>query len=131
MEMRLDSGRLWSILCYIMKLKEQSSSLKCSQFISLRRGGTRRNFGENLYRLVLSLPPLTRKMEDLFPLLSANLCIKLSQNAAGTTNYDDIRRLYKAAFGEGLAGLPLPPETFSTEQPSEGEKETSKGSFPK
>ena len=82
------------------------------------------NFGEHLHCLVVSLPPSTRKSDHLFPLLSADLCIKLSQNAAGPADHDDIRRLYKAAFGEGLQDFSLRFDAFSPKQPPWGEKET-------
>jgi hypothetical protein len=62
------------------------------------------NFGEQLLRLVISLPPSTRKLDDLFPLLSTDLCIQLSQHAQ-KSDHEDVRRLYKAAFGDEIDGL--------------------------
>jgi hypothetical protein len=60
--------------------------------------------GEKLFRLVISLPPATRKLDYLFPLLPMASCIELSQHAKGN-DHDDVRQLHKAAFGEGLDGL--------------------------
>jgi len=80
------------------------------------------NFGEGLFRLVLSLPPLTRRMDDLFPLLSMDLCIKLAQHAKGS-DHNDVRRLYKATFGEGLEGYSRPPEEGPPSPALEGERE--------
>ena len=71
------------------------------------------NFGEQLFRLVISLPPSTRKLDDLFPLLSMELCIKLSQHAK-KDDYDDVRQLHKAAFGEGLGAMPYSVEKTET-----------------
>jgi hypothetical protein len=59
------------------------------------------NFGEDLFRLVVSLPPATRKDDDLFPLFPMELCIHLTQSAT-KNDYDDVRKLYKTVFGEGF-----------------------------
>ena len=64
-------------------------------------------FGEQLFRLVVSLPPSTRKLDDLFPLISPKLCIKLTQHA-NKNDMEDVPKLYKALFGEGLGGQPIP-----------------------
>lgn len=82
------------------------------------------NFGEHLYSLVLSLPPRTRKSDHLFPLLSTDLCIKLSQNAAGDADHEDIRCLFKVVVGEGLQDFSLRFDASRPKQPSWGEKET-------
>jgi len=63
------------------------------------------NFGEQLFRLVISLPPSIRKFDDLFPLLPMDSCINLSQHAK-KVDLDDVRQLHKAAFGEGFVSLP-------------------------
>ena len=81
------------------------------------------NFGEALLRLVLSLPPLTRKLDDLFPLLPADLCIKLSQHAGNVADHDDVRRLYNAAFGEGLRSPSSSGEGSTSSILSAGEEE--------
>jgi len=65
------------------------------------------NFGEQLFRLVISLPPSIRKLNDLFPLLPMDSCINLSQHAK-KPDMDDVWQLHKAAFGEGLSRLPYP-----------------------
>ena len=59
-------------------------------------------FGEKLFRLVISLPPATRKSDNLFPLLLMEQCIKLSQYA-NAADHNDVRRLYNTAFGEGFS----------------------------
>lgn len=68
----------------------------------IQNGHYPENFGETLFRLILSLPPLGRRLDDPFPLIPADLCIKLSQYAKSGADQEDTRRLYKAAFGEGL-----------------------------
>jgi hypothetical protein len=56
-------------------------------------------FGMKLFLLVISLPPSIRKLDDLFPLVSTESCINLSQYAK-KSNHEDVRQLYKAASGE-------------------------------
>ena len=63
------------------------------------------NFGEQLYRLVISLPSSIRRLDDLFPLLPMDSCINLSQHA-NKPDLDDVRQLHKAAFGEGFSRPP-------------------------
>jgi hypothetical protein len=65
------------------------------------------NFGEQLSRLVISLPPPIRKLNGLFPLLPMDSCINLSQHAK-KPDMADVWQLQKAAFGEGLSRLPYP-----------------------
>ncbi len=80
------------------------------------------NFGEQLFRLVISLPPSTRKLDDLFPLLSMELCIKLSQHAK-KGDHDDVRQLYKAAFGEGFGKPPYPSDETANSSESNREND--------
>ena len=80
------------------------------------------NFGEQLFRLVISLPPSTRKLDDLFPLLSMELCIKLSQHAK-KGDLDDVRQLYKAAFGEGFGKPPYPSDETANSRESNREND--------
>jgi len=89
----------------------------------IQNGRYPQNFGEALFRLVLSLPPLTRRMDDLFPLLPADLCIKLSQHAESVADHDDVRRLYNAAFGEGLRSPSSSREGSTSSILSAGEEE--------
>jgi hypothetical protein len=53
-----------------------------------------RNFGEQLYRLAMSLPLLVRRLDGLFPLLPVDQCIALSHYAA-PTDHVDVQMLYK------------------------------------
>ncbi len=60
-------------------------------------------FGERLWSLVVSVPPRRRKDQGFFPLLPMPVCVGLS-NLAGEANYQDVRLLYRASFGEDLTG---------------------------
>lgn len=51
-------------------------------------------FGEQLYRLTMSLPLLTRRLDGLFPIVSIDQCIALSQYAK-QTDHNDVQTLYK------------------------------------
>jgi hypothetical protein len=62
------------------------------------------NFGEQLLRLVISLPPSLRKLDDLFPLIPMKLLLKLSQFAQAK-DHEDIRYLFKAVYGEQNDGI--------------------------
>ncbi|MBP1740141.1 MAG: Lon protease C-terminal proteolytic domain [Deltaproteobacteria bacterium] len=104
--------RFWSALDHLLlnrKIEEAKLLLQTYAHFFIQNQRYPENFGEALYRLVLSLPPLTRRMDDLFPLLSMDLCIKLAQHAK-TSDHNDVRRLHKAAFGEGLEGVSRPKE---------------------
>ena len=61
-------------------------------------------FGENLLRMVISLPPSVRKREKIFHLIPMELFIKLTQNCK-ETDHSDIKALYKSVFGEGIASI--------------------------
>ncbi len=63
-------------------------------------------FGEQLFRLVVSLPPSTRTLDDLFPLVSPEFCIQLTQHAK-KNDIEDVRKLYKALFGDGFGERPF------------------------
>jgi len=80
------------------------------------------NFGEELFRLIVSLPPAIRKIDDLFPLFPMELCIQLTQSST-KNDHDDVRTLYKTVFGEGLGGVFLPGKTSETIPSPEKDKE--------
>lgn len=52
------------------------------------------SFGEQLYRLAMSLPILARRLDGLFPLVTIDQCIALSQHAK-PTDHNDVQILYK------------------------------------
>ena len=53
-----------------------------------------RGFGEQLYRLAMSLPPLVRRLDGLFPFLPVDQCIALSHHAV-PTDHADVQMLFK------------------------------------
>lgn len=59
-------------------------------------------FGEHLYRLTMSLPLLVRKLEGLFPIVSIDQCIALSQYAK-QTDHNDVQTLYKLTSPDEFA----------------------------
>jgi len=62
------------------------------------------NFGEALFRLVLFPSTSHKNAGRSLSSSPAELCIKLSQYAGSAANHEDVRQVYKAAFGEGLKG---------------------------
>ena len=64
------------------------------------------SFGGKLLQLVRSLPPAVRRLKKLFPLLSMQRCIALSQFAT-ETDHEDVRLLHDAAFGQRLGPCPV------------------------
>lgn len=79
-------------------------------------------FGEHLFNLVISLPPSTRKLDDLFPLLPMELCIKLTQYA-DKNDHGDVRKLYKSVFDEGFGEFSYPTKAPETIPSSENDYE--------
>ena len=111
-----NENRFWDVLeCSLLNhgTKKAQSLLQTYVDYHLRCQRYPENFGEQLFRLVISLPPSTRKLDELFPLLSMELCIKLSQHAQ-KDDYDDVRQLHKAAFGQGLGAMPYSVEKTGT-----------------
>jgi len=77
------------------------------------------NFGEQILRLVISLPPSLRKLDDLFPLIPMELLLKLSQFVQ-KRDHEDIRNLFKAAFGEQIDGISHRFEDIRADQSFDG-----------
>ena len=71
-------------------------------------------FGEQLYRLIMSLPPLARRLDGLFPIVSIDQCIALSQYAKHT-DHKDVQTLYKLTSPDEFAKKI---ETTGEERPS-------------
>ena len=100
--------RFWDVLEYSFLGRDmEKAKLLIQTYVDFHVENERypEKFGEHLFRLVISIPPSTRKIDGLFPLLPMDLCIKLTQNAKDS-DYEDVRQLFKAAFGEGLSVLP-------------------------
>lgn len=60
------------------------------------------HFGEQLYRLTMSLPLLTRRLDRLFPLAPIDMCIALSQYAE-VSDHSDVQILYKLTSDDEFA----------------------------
>jgi hypothetical protein len=65
--------------------------------------------GEQLSKLLISLPPSVSRLKNIFPLVQTDLVIRLSQ-MAGPEDHSDVRQVYKASFGEGLEATPRNPK---------------------
>jgi hypothetical protein len=105
-----NEDRFWDVLEHsLLNRRIEKARLLLQTYVDYHMGKQRypENFGEQLSRLVISLPPPIRKLNDLFPLLPMGLCINLSQHAK-KHDMDDVWQLQKAAFGEGLSRLPYP-----------------------
>jgi hypothetical protein len=60
-----------------------------------------RRFGLQLHQLVISLPPVIRRLKPLFPLLPTKERVCLSR-LASETDYEDVEHLHDAARGKSL-----------------------------
>lgn len=99
--------RFWAVLGHsLLNRRVQKAKRLLQTYVDfhLRNQFYPENFGEQLIRLVVSLPPSIRRLDDLFPLFSMDLYIKIAQYAK-EIDHEDIRQLYKAVFGEGIGGL--------------------------
>ena len=65
-------------------------------------------YGRRLLELVHSLPPVLRRTRRLFPLISADDIIRLSQHA-GEAHHEDVPLLFDAAAGRSVVRKPVPP----------------------
>jgi len=65
----------------------------------VHRNSYPKKIGNNLFRLVASLPPETRRFKTKFPLLAVLECIRLSQFAM-ETDQEDVLLLFRSASGE-------------------------------
>ncbi len=100
--------RFWSALkdlLFSQEVERARSLLRSFIEYHLRRGHYPRLFGEQLYRLVISLPVSSRRSSDLFPILAVDHCIALSRYAS-TSDHPDVQTLYKLTSVEGLTKLP-------------------------
>ena len=63
--------------------------------------------GRTLYQLIQSLPPATRRIETLFPLVPKKQCLRVCR-FAGEQHYEDVQCLMNAALGK-VAGKTTEP----------------------
>ena len=118
--------RFWNAIEYSLlrhRIEKTRLLLKSYADFFIRNQSYPERFGEELFRLVISLPPSTRRLDDLFPLFPMELYINLIQYTK-TNDHQDVHQLYKAAFNKGFSELPLPlvePEEIKVKR---GEKES-------
>ena len=67
------------------------------------------NLGRTLHQLIQSLPPATRRLKNLFPLVPKEQCLRLCR-FAGEQDYEDVQCLMNAALGK-VAGKTSEPAT--------------------
>ena len=65
-----------------------------------------RKFGGKLLQLIRSLPPATRRVKIVFPLLPMETCIRWSQYAK-KSDHEDVALLYDAVLGKSRGALLL------------------------
>ena len=67
----------------------------------VRKGEYPGEFGRRLLQLIYSLPPSTRRLKTVFPLLPMNKCLDLAR-AAREEDQEDVQYLLDAALGKAL-----------------------------
>lgn len=115
--------RFWSALkdlLFSQEVERTKSLLRSFIEYHLHKEHYPLHFGEQLYRLAISLPMLKRRLNDLFPILTVDQCIALSSYAS-SSDHPDVQTLYKLTSVEGLIKLP---ETaaFDANESSYGEE---------
>ncbi|MCL5808106.1 MAG: hypothetical protein M1418_06110 [Deltaproteobacteria bacterium] len=89
--------RFWNALSdFLQKDDAVKAKSIIRTFIDFHLGRKRypQFFGEQLYRLTMSMPLLARRLDGLFPIVSVDQCIALSQYAK-QTDHNDVQTLYK------------------------------------
>ena len=110
---------------FLLSHRTEKARLLLKSYVNffIRNQSYPERFGEELFRLVISLPPSTRRLDDLFPLFPMELYITLIQNAK-TSDHKDVHQLYKAAFDKGFSDLRPPLDKPVETQARKGEKES-------
>ena len=99
--------RFWAVLGHCLmnrSVQKAKRLLKVYVDFHIKKQLYPEEFGKQLFYLVISLPPSIRKLDDLFPLVSMELYIKLTQYVK-KSDHEDVQQLHKAVFGEGIGGL--------------------------
>jgi hypothetical protein len=100
--LRKNSGRFWKALEVNLLAKHiDRARLFIKEFVlyHIKFNKYPSEFGEHLSKLVMSLPPGSKKSKDLFPLLPMNECINLAQNAT-ENDYPDVQLLIDTTQGK-------------------------------
>jgi|APSaa5957512622_1039677.scaffolds.fasta_scaffold24816_1 hypothetical protein len=89
-----------------------------TQFFLLRNVYPK-EIGNQLFKLIASLPPETRRFKTIFPLLPIQECIRLSQFAM-ETDLEDVLLLFKSVSGEGPVPLRIHTDTKEAKRVESG-----------
>jgi hypothetical protein len=98
--------RFWDVLGYSLlnrRVQKAKKLLRIYVDFHIKNQFYPEDFGRRLFHLVISLPPSIRRSDGLFPLVSMELYIKLTQYII-KNDHKDLQQLHKAVFGEGLDG---------------------------
>jgi hypothetical protein len=97
--------RFWDATSDLL-LKHEAANAKSiiQTFIDFHLGRKRypQYFGEQLYRLTMSLPILSRRLDGLFPIVPISQCIAISQHAK-QADHNDVQTLYKLTSPDEFA----------------------------
>ena len=94
--------RFWAVLqelFFSQGIDKAKNLIRSFIQFHIDKGRYPEHFGEQLYRLILSLPISSRRFNNLFPVITVELCIALSQYAQ-TSDHDDVQILYKVQSGD-------------------------------
>jgi len=100
--------RFWDVTRdFLLQHEAEKAKSIIKSFIDYQCGRKHypQNFGEQLYRLTMSLPLLARRLDGLFPLVLIDQCIALSQYAK-PIDHADVQTLYKLTSPDEFAGKP-------------------------
>jgi len=100
--------RFWSVLGRQLldgRTQEAKDLLLALAQFHISRKAYPEGLGSGLLRLILSLPPKTRRLKLELPLLPMAKCIQLSQFAK-ESDHEDVRVLFRATFGEKVLQPP-------------------------
>ena len=98
--------RFWDVLGYSLlnrRVQKAKKLLRIYVDFHIKNQFYPEDFGRRLFHLVISLPPSIRRSDGLFPLVSMELYIKLTQYII-KNDHKDLQQLHKAVFGEGIDG---------------------------
>ena len=80
------------------------------------------HFGKQLLRLVISLPPAIKRLDDIFPLFSMESFIQLGQ-CVNKIDHEDFKHLHRANFGNGFDVAPTRVDKTEKALPTEDGEE--------
>jgi hypothetical protein len=99
-----NESRFWQTLDnYLLssKCKKAKELLLARTQYQVRKKKYPEGFGRRLLQLIQSLPPSTRRLKTVFPLLPMDKCLDLAR-AAREEDQEDVKHLLDAALGKAL-----------------------------